>query len=102
MFFLECGASFTSKLEGMFRDMELSKDFMIQFKQVSLLCHLYLGHAFDLCTQSFKRLFIWKSGRNDSQDEMLSGNSSVRPSLRGGRATLLSESKGNLCLHDVG
>ncbi|CAB4015420.1 cullin-4A isoform X1, partial [Paramuricea clavata] len=29
----ECGASFTSKLEGMFRDMELSKDVMIQFKQ---------------------------------------------------------------------
>ncbi|XP_028416649.1 cullin-4A-like [Dendronephthya gigantea] len=29
----ECGASFTSKLEGMFRDMELSKDVLIQFKQ---------------------------------------------------------------------
>ena len=34
--FLECGASFTSKLEGMFRDMELSKDVMVQFKQVSI------------------------------------------------------------------
>lgn len=31
----ECGAAFTSKLEGMFKDMELSKDIMIQFKQVS-------------------------------------------------------------------
>lgn len=30
----ECGAAFTSKLEGMFKDMELSKDIMIQFKQV--------------------------------------------------------------------
>uniref|UniRef100_A0A4W3IVZ4 Cullin-4B n=1 Tax=Callorhinchus milii TaxID=7868 RepID=A0A4W3IVZ4_CALMI len=29
----ECGAAFTSKLEGMFRDMELSKDIMIHFKQ---------------------------------------------------------------------
>lgn len=29
----ECGAAFTSKLEGMFKDMELSKDVMIQFKQ---------------------------------------------------------------------
>ncbi|NWZ64126.1 CUL4B protein, partial [Acrocephalus arundinaceus] len=29
----ECGAAFTSKLEGMFKDMELSKDIMIQFKQ---------------------------------------------------------------------
>uniref|UniRef100_A0A671KKU4 Cullin-4A n=1 Tax=Sinocyclocheilus anshuiensis TaxID=1608454 RepID=A0A671KKU4_9TELE len=31
----ECGAAFTSKLEGMFKDMELSKDIMIQFKQWS-------------------------------------------------------------------
>lgn len=30
----ECGAAFTSKLEGMFKDMELSKDVMVQFKQV--------------------------------------------------------------------
>ena len=29
----ECGAGFTSKLEGMFRDMELSKDINIAFKQ---------------------------------------------------------------------
>lgn len=33
-FFAECGAAFTSKLEGMFKDMELSKDVMVQFKQV--------------------------------------------------------------------
>lgn len=33
-FFSECGAAFTSKLEGMFKDMELSKDIMVQFKQV--------------------------------------------------------------------
>ncbi|XP_045708163.1 cullin-4B isoform X5 [Phyllostomus hastatus] len=33
-FIYECGAAFTSKLEGMFKDMELSKDIMIQFKQV--------------------------------------------------------------------
>ncbi|NXU37199.1 CUL4A protein, partial [Drymodes brunneopygia] len=29
----ECGAAFTSKLEGMFKDMELSRDVMVQFKQ---------------------------------------------------------------------
>ncbi|KAG8452124.1 hypothetical protein GDO86_004064 [Hymenochirus boettgeri] len=29
----ECGSAFTSKLEGMFKDMELSKDVMVQFKQ---------------------------------------------------------------------
>uniref|UniRef100_A0A8C9U9B7 Cullin 4B n=1 Tax=Scleropages formosus TaxID=113540 RepID=A0A8C9U9B7_SCLFO len=32
-FIYECGAAFTSKLEGMFKDMELSKDIMVQFKQ---------------------------------------------------------------------
>jgi len=30
----ECGGGFTSKLEGMFKDMELSKDINIAFKQV--------------------------------------------------------------------
>lgn len=34
----ECGAAFTSKLEGMFKDMELSKDVMVQFKQVHSDC----------------------------------------------------------------
>jgi cullin-4 len=29
----ECGAGFTSKLEGMFKDMELSKELMLAFKQ---------------------------------------------------------------------
>ncbi|KAJ8309854.1 hypothetical protein KUTeg_011719 [Tegillarca granosa] len=32
-FIHECGAAFTSKLEGMFKDMELSKDIMLAFKQ---------------------------------------------------------------------
>ena len=32
----ECGGGFTSKLEGMFKDMELSKDIMLAFKQVSI------------------------------------------------------------------
>ncbi len=33
----ECGSSFTSKLEGMFKDVDLSKDIMASFKQV---CHV--------------------------------------------------------------
>ncbi len=28
----ECGAAFTSKLEGMFRDVDLSRDFMREFQ----------------------------------------------------------------------
>jgi cullin-4 len=34
LLFIECGNIFTSKLEGMFKDMELSKDIMIAFDQV--------------------------------------------------------------------
>ena len=34
----ECGAHFTSKLEGMFRDIEVSKDLMTSFKQVRFFC----------------------------------------------------------------
>ena len=34
LYFAECGGGFTSKLEGMFKDMELSKDIMLAFKQV--------------------------------------------------------------------
>ena len=44
MFFFvleECGGGFTSKLEGMFKDMELSKDIMLAFKQVGhFITHL--------------------------------------------------------------
>ena len=32
----ECGGGFTSKLEGMFKDMELNRDINIAFKQVVL------------------------------------------------------------------
>lgn len=31
----ECGGAFTMKLEGMFKDMDISHDFMLSFKQVS-------------------------------------------------------------------
>ena len=32
--YTECGANFTSKLEGMFKDMELSREMMISFREV--------------------------------------------------------------------
>lgn len=32
----ECGGAFTSKLEGMFKDMELSRDINVAFKQVRI------------------------------------------------------------------
>ncbi|ERE90280.1 cullin-4A [Cricetulus griseus] len=37
----ECGAAFTSKLEGMFKDMELSKDIMVHFKQMVRLQEVF-------------------------------------------------------------
>ncbi|NXV43104.1 CUL4A protein, partial [Uria aalge] len=43
----ECGAAFTSKLEGMFKDMELSKDVMVQFKQVHLASVCVLNFQYD-------------------------------------------------------
>jgi len=30
---VECGAGFTNKLEGMFKDIDISKDIMVSFKQ---------------------------------------------------------------------
>jgi cullin 4 len=36
----ECGGGFTSKLEGMFKDMELSKDINIAFGQVSFCIYV--------------------------------------------------------------
>ena len=41
----ECGPNFTGKLEGMFKDMELSKDLMLTFKTV----RLFVGLIFVLC-----------------------------------------------------
>ena len=39
IFITECGANFTSKLEGMFKDMELSREMMINFKEVYMYTH---------------------------------------------------------------
>ena len=36
---VECGPNFTSKLEGMFKDIELSKEMMGSFKQVCNRAH---------------------------------------------------------------
>ncbi len=30
----ECGPNFTSKLEGMFKDMELAKEMMVNYREV--------------------------------------------------------------------
>uniref|UniRef100_A0A2K5Q096 Cullin-4B n=1 Tax=Cebus imitator TaxID=2715852 RepID=A0A2K5Q096_CEBIM len=50
----ECGAAFTSKLEGMFKDMELSKDIMIQFKQVKVILKFSRNISHDISIKSDK------------------------------------------------
>uniref|UniRef100_A0A7N9CGV8 Cullin-4A n=1 Tax=Macaca fascicularis TaxID=9541 RepID=A0A7N9CGV8_MACFA len=50
----ECGAAFTSKLEGMFKDMELSKDIMVHFKQMVKLQEVF--KAFYLGKHSGRKL----------------------------------------------
>uniref|UniRef100_A0A0K0DCS7 CULLIN_2 domain-containing protein n=1 Tax=Angiostrongylus cantonensis TaxID=6313 RepID=A0A0K0DCS7_ANGCA len=47
----ECGAGFTQKLEGMFRDMELSKDLEIAFRNVSL------PHQLSSCLQLYEKFY---------------------------------------------
>jgi len=37
----ECGGGYTSKLEGMFKDMSISKDLVSEFNKVILKCFLY-------------------------------------------------------------
>jgi Cullin family len=53
----ECGGGFTSKLEGMFKDMELSKDINIAFKQVIKLTEL--AFKLEFCAASY-----WNSSMN--------------------------------------
>uniref|UniRef100_A0A8K9WNT3 Cullin 4A n=1 Tax=Oncorhynchus mykiss TaxID=8022 RepID=A0A8K9WNT3_ONCMY len=54
----ECGAAFTSKLEGMFKDMELSKDVMIQFKQVNTDSSMSLKYLLPCCRHSSVTLMV--------------------------------------------
>jgi len=56
----ECGSSFTCKLEGMFKDMELSRDIMSSYKQVIYsyhIMHLFImNHHSVSLTGNFSKL----------------------------------------------
>ena len=54
--FVECGGGFTSKLEGMFKDMELSKDIMLAFKQVRTHLTILL-----CCSRATSRKLIYSN-----------------------------------------
>ena len=45
----ECGTAFTFKLEGMFKDMELSRDLMQKYGEVSLGNKIVSGDSFLTC-----------------------------------------------------
>uniref|UniRef100_A0A8C5KHC4 Cullin-4B n=1 Tax=Jaculus jaculus TaxID=51337 RepID=A0A8C5KHC4_JACJA len=61
----ECGAAFTSKLEGMFKDMELSKDIMIQFKQVKMTC--FINFSCVLKKTGWQSLLFLQQGKKELQ-----------------------------------
>ncbi|KAJ3192225.1 Cullin-4 [Irineochytrium annulatum] len=69
----ECGAGFTSKLEGMFRDMELSRGFMTSFHESPkvkgiLPCDMNLAQ----CQDIFKQFYMSKyNGRKISWQNQL-------------------------------
>ncbi|CAL1540669.1 unnamed protein product [Lymnaea stagnalis] len=49
----ECGAAFTSKLEGMFKDMELSKDISLAFRQSLQYTNDVIDLTVNILTQGF-------------------------------------------------
>lgn len=98
----ECGAAFTSKLEGMFKDMELSKDILVHFKQfvqhqdlpgsidmvVSILTmgywptytpvEVHLPNEMVQYQESFKRFYIGKHGGRKLQWQNTLGHCVVK------------------------
>ncbi|XP_075691876.1 cullin-4B isoform X3 [Rhinoderma darwinii] len=76
----ECGAAFTSKLEGMFKDMELSKDIMVHFKQMVKLQEIF--KTFYLGKHSGRKL-QWQStlGQCVLKAEFIEGRKELQVSL---------------------
>lgn len=56
----ECGSQFTNKLEGMFKDMDLSKDIMKSFKQSVCISQTHGGveHLVHCCSFHFFWMFL--------------------------------------------
>uniref|UniRef100_A0A673W9U3 Cullin-4B n=1 Tax=Salmo trutta TaxID=8032 RepID=A0A673W9U3_SALTR len=72
----ECGAAFTSKLEGMFKDMELSKDIMVQFKQMVRLQEI------------FKTFYLGKHSGRKLQWQSTLGHCVLKAEFKEGRKEL--------------
>jgi Cullin family len=64
---IECGPGFTSKLEGMFKDIDVSRDIMTSFKVRRLFGHPTV--AYILChrrPKGMRRFKIWNSTSTSS------------------------------------
>ncbi|NXF43357.1 CUL4A protein, partial [Oceanites oceanicus] len=91
----ECGAAFTSKLEGMFKDMELSKDVMVQFKQVHLASSLHwyninkLFYLFALqmikLQEVFKTFYLGKHSGRKLQWQTTLGHAVLKAEFKEGK-----------------
>uniref|UniRef100_A0A8C3M412 Cullin-4B n=1 Tax=Chrysolophus pictus TaxID=9089 RepID=A0A8C3M412_CHRPC len=85
----ECGAAFTSKLEGMFKDMELSKDIMIQFKQVLLKSLPWLLHLLMVKLQEiFKTFYLGKHSGRKLQWQSTLGHCVLKAEFKEGKKEL--------------
>uniref|UniRef100_A0A8C3Q2L3 Cullin-4B n=1 Tax=Chrysolophus pictus TaxID=9089 RepID=A0A8C3Q2L3_CHRPC len=86
----ECGAAFTSKLEGMFKDMELSKDIMIQFKQVLLKSLPWLLHLLKLfgIMEIFKTFYLGKHSGRKLQWQSTLGHCVLKAEFKEGKKEL--------------
>uniref|UniRef100_A0A8C3M0T1 Cullin 4B n=1 Tax=Chrysolophus pictus TaxID=9089 RepID=A0A8C3M0T1_CHRPC len=89
-FIYECGAAFTSKLEGMFKDMELSKDIMIQFKQVLLKSLPWLLHLLKLfgIMEIFKTFYLGKHSGRKLQWQSTLGHCVLKAEFKEGKKEL--------------
>uniref|UniRef100_A0A8C9L8Q1 Cullin-4B n=1 Tax=Pavo cristatus TaxID=9049 RepID=A0A8C9L8Q1_PAVCR len=76
----ECGAAFTSKLEGMFKDMELSKDVMVQFKQVPSDC-VYMIKLQEV----FKTFYLGKHSGRKLQWQTTLGHAVLKAEFKEGK-----------------
>uniref|UniRef100_A0AAZ3QAS9 Cullin family profile domain-containing protein n=1 Tax=Oncorhynchus tshawytscha TaxID=74940 RepID=A0AAZ3QAS9_ONCTS len=93
----ECGAAFTSKLEGMFKDMELSKDVMIQFKQVNTdssmsltlttYCSIHLPPMVKL-QEVFKLFYLGKHSGRKLQWQPTLGHAVLKTEFKEGKKEL--------------
>uniref|UniRef100_A0AAZ3PHL0 Cullin-4A n=1 Tax=Oncorhynchus tshawytscha TaxID=74940 RepID=A0AAZ3PHL0_ONCTS len=92
-----CGAAFTSKLEGMFKDMELSKDVMIQFKQVNTdssmsltlttYCSIHLPPMVKL-QEVFKLFYLGKHSGRKLQWQPTLGHAVLKTEFKEGKKEL--------------